>query len=225
MFPIGDVSATSSAGLVDSVSYDQFEPNAGSRSYVVYNNLVTTFQTQVILSRKQADPFLMIEYNYDNIFSREYRQIEHFVRKKEEALNSFYVVDWHKGITPSGIANSGGDWVVSIDNTRLFSTVTNQKANRAFIWDGSNWKEGPVIAISANTSITVDVDTSNYGALTLTNAQARGMIYPLYQCFLVPQALDNFKTGDFVPKMDIDTSDDGGFMMSGSLTFVSKFKV
>lgn len=225
VFPIGSISASNSQGTIDSISYDQFEPNSGCRSYPIFNNLVTTFQSQTILTRKTAEPYLTLEYTYDNIFAREYRQIEHFIRKKEDSLNSFYVVDWYNGISPSNITNSGGDWVVSIDDTRLYSTISNQKANRAFVWDGSNWKEGTILSLIANTSVTVDVDTNNYGALTLANAQANGMIYPLYQCFLIPQSLQNFKSGDFVPKENIDTSNDGGYMVSGSISFISKYKV
>jgi hypothetical protein len=221
IFPIGTISGATSAGSIGSL----FEPNAGAKSYKVYNNLITPFQNQTLLTRKKSDPFLMLEYEYSDIFSREYRQIEHFVSLMEDGLTSFYVVDWHNGITPSAVVINGSDWKVSLDDTRLFSTVSNQKANKAFLWDGSNWKEGDVISITANSFMIVDIDTNNYGALTLAKANSDAVIYPLYQCFLVPNALENFTKGNFVPKLDITNSTDGGFMMSGTITFVSKYKV
>ena len=224
IFPIGTIAAATSAGTIDGVNYNMFEPNSKARSFEKHTILVSPFQMQINLSRKKADPYLIIEYEYNNIFSREYRQIEHFVYKMEDALTSFYVVDWSKGITPSSVVNSSGDWLVSITNTRLFSTVTNQKANRALLWDGLNWKEGPVVTVTANTSIAVDVDTSNYGGLILATANTYGMVYPLYECHFSPDALSSFTTGAYIPE-SANLSGDGGFVWTGSTSFSSKYKV
>lgn len=220
IFPLGTVKSSTSTGSLGNL----FEPNAGAKSYKMYNNLITAFQNQTILTRKKSDPILMIEYEYSNIFSREYRQIENFVSLMEDGLTSFYVVDWHKGITPSSVYPNGSDWKASVDDVDLFSTVSNQKANKVIFWDGINWKEGDVITIG-DTFIVVDIDTNNYGALTLAKANTDAMIFPLYQCFFVPNALENFTKGEFVPNLDITKSNDGGFMMSGTITFVSKYKV
>lgn len=226
IFPIGTISAASSSGSIDSVSYDMFEPNAGAYSKKQYSVLVTQYQNQTFMTRKKAEPILMLTYKYSNIFSKEYRQIEHFVDSiAEEALNSFYVIDWSRGQTPSAIADSGGDWVIDIDNTQLYSTVTYMKAWRALIWDGADWKEGPVTAITANTDITVDVDTSNYGNLTLANAQSRGWVYPMYLCYLIQDPLSNFDSSSFVRNEDIDLDDVGGFIYSGEINFFSRYKV
>ena len=221
IFPLGTVKSSISTGSLGNL----FEPNAGAKSYKMYNNLITAFQNQTILTRKKSDPILMIEYEYSNIFSREYRQIENFVSLMEDGLTSFYVVDWHKGITPTSVDPYGTDWKVSLDNTALFSTINNQKANKALLWDGTNWKEGNVISITDNSFIIVDIDTNNYGALTRAKANSDAIVYPLYQCFFVPNALENFTKGDFVPRLDITKTTDGGYMMSGTITFVSKYKV
>lgn len=226
IFPIGTVSSSSSDGTIQSVSYGLFEPNSKVISKKQYANLITAFQNQTLLTRKKAEPVLLIQYNYENIFTKEFRQIEHFIDNiGEESLNSFYAVDWSKGQTPSSITDSSGDWVVAIDSTFLYSTIANQKADHALIWDASNWKEGSITSISANTSVTVDVDTNDYGALTLTNANSRGMIYPLYQCYLVPGTLETFDTGGFVWGKDADLNGIGGYVYSGSISFITKHKI
>ena len=224
IFPIGLIAASTSAGTIDSVSYNMFEPNVKAKSFEKHTILVSPFQQQTKLTRKKADPFLIIEYGYNDIFSREYRQIEHFVNEMEDALTSFYVVDWSKGVTSSSVTDASGDWTVAITNTRLFSTVANQRANRAFLWDGLNWKEGPVASISTNTSITVDVDTSNYGGLTLANANTYGMVYPLYECYFSVDVLANFDTGAYIPE-NVNLSNDGGYVWKGNMSFVSKYKI
>lgn len=224
IFPIGTVSAASSAGTIDSISYDMFEPNLRAISRKEHINLITVFQNKNVLTRKKAEPFLIMTYEYDNIFAREYRQIEHFVDDMEDALTPFWVVDWSKGQTPSSVVDASGDWTVSVDNTRLFSTTTNMKSWKAFFWDGVNWKVGNVDSITANTSMTIDVDTNNYGGLTLANANTRSNVYPIYECYFKQNVIQDFKTTYYI-KGDISTSDDGGFMYSGSVTFTSKYRV
>jgi len=224
LFPIGTIAAASDSGTLESVSYSMFEPNNDVISYPIYDILVSKFENQTPLTRKKKDPYLMIEYSYSNIFTREYRQLKHFVDVMEDALTSFYIVDFSAGQTPTSITDSGGDWVVAIDNTRLYSTVTNSKACRAFIWNGRSWKEGPITSISTNTSITVDVDTSNYGGLSVTDANSSGMLYPIYTVYLAQESISNFKATNFLPGT-ISTSQDGGNMYSGTLTFISKYYV
>jgi len=224
LYPIGLIAAASDAGTLDSVSYSLFEPNKKCSSQSIHDILTTKFQDQTMLARKKSFPFLTIQYEYENIFDREFRQIEHFVAEMEDALTSFFVVDFSKGLTPSGITDSTGDWVVAITNTRLFSEVANQKAHRAFVYNGSSWKEGPITAITTNTSITVDVDTSNYGALALASANSSSIVYPMYQVYFSSNVLQNFSTSVYIEE-DRNLTDDGGFMRSGSMGFISKYKV
>lgn len=222
LFPIGTISATSDSGTLESVSYNIFEPNNNVVSYPIYDILVSKFENQTPLTRKKKDPYLMIEYSYSNIFTREYRQLKHFIDVMDDALTSFYIVDFSEGQTPTSVTESGGDWIVVIDNTRLYSTTTNHKACRAFIWNGRSWKEGPITSISTNTSVTVDVDTSNYGGLSVTDANSNGMIYPIYTVYFAQESISNFKPSTFIPGK-ISTSKDGGYMYSGTLTFISKY--
>ena len=226
LFPLGLISAASSNGTIESVSYSMFEPNKMCKSSPVFNILTTVFQDQTMLSRKKSEPFLKTTYEYDDIWNYEYRQIEHFIDAiGEDALNSFYMVAWDRGITPSGVANSGGDWIVSVDNTRFFSSIQHQKSNRGLLWDGLNWKEGQVLSVSANTSVTLNIDALNYGNLSLASAVSSGVLYPMYEVRMGPNALSNFKSTVFVPNIDIDTDSRGGWMFSGSIVFMSKFKV
>lgn len=224
IYPIGTISAASSQGTIDSVTYNMFEPNLRCSSTEKHNILVTRFEQQTLLTRKKAEPMLLITYEYDNILDREFKQIEHFIYSMDDGLTSFFVIDFSKGQTPSAISASG-DWTVSIDNTRLYSATTNYKANRAVLWNGRNFKEGQITTVNANTSVVVDVDTNNYGALSLADAQSGAILYPLYQVYASANALSNFKTTIHVPISKINIGSIGGWMRSGSISFVSKYKV
>lgn len=223
IYPIGTVSAASNLGTLDSISYKMFEPNAGCDSNVVYTNLITRFEQQSILTRKKAEPYISISYDYENILAKEYNQIDHFIYKKGESLTSFYVVDWSRGFTPSNIASAGGYWVVSIDNTRLFSSIANRKANNVFIWNGAgSFKEGTVATIVANTSISVNVTGSQFGALARVTASQDAMVYPMYTVYANQNTMVNFKKTFF---FDSDIAEDNGWMKSGNITFMGKYKV
>lgn len=224
IFPIGTISANSDSGTIDGISFDMFEPNNGCRSQTIHDILVEKWNNMSITTRKRSLPMIIITYKYYNIYTKEFRQIERFVYDKDDALTSFYVIDFSKGQSPSSITNSGGDWVVAIDNTKPYSTNANMKSHHVFIWDGRSWKEGPVNSIVANTSITVDVDTSNYGNLSLSDAQAGAFIYPMYTCYFGQSALVDFEQTIFIDGK-INTSDIGGYMYSGTLNFSGKYKV
>jgi hypothetical protein len=228
LFPIGAIANGSNSGTIDSISYTLFEPNAGCVPNRIYNILTTLFENKTMLARKKAEPYLSLTYNYNNIFSREYLQIEHFVDSiAEDGLNSFLAIDFSHGQTPSSISAVSSDWVVSIDNTRLYSTTANQKADNAVMWDGRGaFMLSDVVGLSANTSITMDVSNAavTFGNLSLANAQTFGMLYPVYTVYLVSNSLSNFKTTDYWNE-NANTSEDGGYMFSGSLSFIGKFKI
>lgn len=225
IFPIGTIAANSDSGTIDSISYNMFEPNGGCKSNEIDNILISAFENKTMLTRKKAEPNLSLSYTYVDIFDREYRQIAHFVKNVEGPLTSFWVVDFSMGQSPSNIADSSGDWLVSIDNTRLYSTIANQKANRVFIWDGkSSWKEGNIVALSTNTSITVNVDGSDFGNLSLANALANAWVFPMYEVYLIKDTLSNFDVTKFWNE-DITISNDGGYMRSGTVNMISKYKV
>jgi len=223
IFPIGDIAAVSNQGTIGGVSYSLFEPNDNCKSHAVYNILQTQFGDQSLLTRKKSSQFLQISYNYDNIFTREFRQIERAADDVDESLTSLYVVDFSRGISPSNVASAGAKWTVLVDDTYFYSATAGYKANRALLWNGIAWKEGPVSGLTLNASITVDIQTSRYGALPLADA-VNGMVYPLYECYIGQGAIQNFKPGQYWEE-DVTTGEPGGYMYSGELTFVSKYKL
>jgi len=224
LFPIGTMANSSSSGTIDSRSYTFFEPNMGCKTTSSYNNLITTFEQKTILTRKKSEAYIVIMYSYNNILTSEYRCIEHFIDSiAEDGLNSFYVVSFDRGTTPTSIALSGSNWVVSMPDTRYYSATANTKANAAFLTDGVNWKAGAISALTANTSVTVELTVAPYGNLSLANAQLNANIYPIYECYLSPNQLTGFEKTHFIDAK-INSSSDGGFLFEGSLSFVGKYK-
>jgi len=225
LFPLGTLVAAESYGTIGGVSYNFFEPNDKCKSFVTATSLVTRFQNQTILARKKAEQYLTINYSYRNIFSTEFDQIQHFLENKDEAVNSFYVVDLAKGVLPSAIDTST-TWIASIANTRLYSATTNLKSNYVFFYNGLVWKVGTITTVTTNTSVTCDVDTNNFGTMTdalgsVVTGRRPTMIYPIYQCFAVPGVLATFDVTEWWPNVDTDR----GYMWSGNISFTSKYSV
>jgi len=150
LFPIGTLTANVGTGTIDSISYSMFEPNDKCKSTQVYNNYVTLFQQQTMLTRKKSLPFIKISYSYKDIFSSEYNQIAHCVDSLEDNLNPILVVDFSQGINPSSITSN---FVCTVTNARLFSKIANQKAHWIYYSNGSKWKLGTVSNIVTNTVI------------------------------------------------------------------------
>jgi len=227
IFPIGTISAASNLGDMSGIKYKLYEPNGGSRSNSVYTTLISQFSEQTILTRKKALPYLNLKYVYANIFSREYRQIEHFIDKMDDALTSFSIVDFSKGQTQTAVASPANNtWTVDIDDTRIYSATTNQKANVAMLWNGKGqWKLGALSGLTANASLTLDIQPNNYGRLPLDNISTTNtLVYPVYTAYLLPNQLANFTTGVYL-EGHVSLTSNGGYMYSGDLNFVSKYKV
>jgi len=216
IFPIGTISSGSSSGTVNSISYTMFEPNKRCKSNTTYNNLTTKFQNQTMLVAKKAEPFLTITYEYENIYTREFRQIDSFINDNGEGLVSCYAADFSRGIVPTAVASIGGDWYVSMDNTNLYSSIANMKANRAFIYNGLSWKEGQITSITTNASIVVDVDTYGYGSLTASQADSKGYIFPLYEVYINQGSISTFEPTVFIQE-GINNTSDGGWMYTGNV--------
>jgi len=217
LFPIGTVSPGSNDGIIGSISYSYFEPNNGVMSRDVPNILTSVFEQQTISTRKKANPYLSITYDYNNIFAREYNQIEHFVNYiAENGLYSFYVVDLSRGITPTSITLSGSDWKVYIPDTRYW---VNSKVY-AFVYASNyGFQFGSYDSITTNSFI---IFNTSYGDLSLSDANSYAKIYPVYEVYCSPNPLNSFKKGPYIPQ-DIDLTNDGGFMRSGTITFTSKY--
>lgn len=220
LFPLGELSTTTSYGSIDSVSYKLFEPNNGCHSVPVYSVLTSMWDNQVMTTRKKADPYILIKYDYENIVDKEYKEIEHFVENVGEALNPFYAVAWDRGITPTSVSGTT-TYTVSIPVTRYYSTIANYKAHYAILWNGNKFMIGDVTTVNANTSIVIDTD---YGDLSAADANIDAILYPLYEVFLSPNALQNFDKTYYAPE-DINPTHYGGYMRSGSISFVGKYKV
>ena len=222
VYPLGLINSVDSTGTLctTGLSYEFFEPNKSCNSNPMYSILKTTYETQTILTRKKAEPFILINYSYDDIWDKEYKQIEHFVDEMDGELTSFYVPDLSSGESPSTVTDNGSTWTINVGRTRIYSAVLNQKANYGMVWDGSKFRIGVVSAVSAGTSITIG---ETYGNLTAANAGA-GTVYPMYQCYFSTNPLPNFKPGVFIADT-VATGEIGGFMKSGDVSFVSKYKV
>ena len=224
LFPIGTTSSVN-YGTIDGLQYDMFEPNAGCTSHKIHTTLLTTFQDQTMLSRKKAEPYLNITYNYTYIFDREYRQIEHFVDDVDDALTSFYTIDWSQGRSPSNIASTAGDWVVSMDRTLSYTATANMKSNKMFVWNGSSWKMGDVSSLTKNASITLNVSSTVRGGLSHNDITlSKTLVYPVYEVRLTPNVLSNFERTVYW-KEQIKNDKDGGFMRSGNVSVLTKYKV
>jgi len=223
IFPLGAVQAANNQGLIGSISYNFFEPNQECKSQPTFNVLQTKYLDQTMVTRKKSAPFISILYNYNNIFTREYRQIERFIHDVGESLNTFHAVDLSRGLKPSAVASAANKWSVSVDDTYFYSATAGYKANRAFLWNGNGWKEGAITGLTLNASITVDIGSNNYGALPLANA-GLGLVYPVYEVYGAQQALQNFTPGAYWEE-DIKTNEAGGFMYTGNMNFTSKYKV
>lgn len=223
IFPIGDVVAASNLGALNGVALAMFEPNETCESQAIHTILQTRFGDQTQVTRKKAQPYMQIAYNYNNIFTREFRQIERAVMDVDESLTPLYVVDFSRGLTPSTVATGAAKWTVSIDDTYFYSATAGYRANRAFLWNGNSWKEGNVTGVTLNTNITVDIQANRFGGMPLGDA-ASGMVYPMYESYLAAQSLQNFKPGAYWWE-DVKTGESGGYMYTGNVNFVSKYKV
>ena len=223
IFPIGDVAGGSNQGTVNSLSYSLFEPNESCQSSPVFSILQTKYQDQTMITRKRAAPILTVTYNYNNIFTREYRQIEHFIQSVDESLTSFYIVDWSSGMSPSAVASIGNKWVYTVDDTHFYSATPLFKSNRAIAWNGQSWKEGVVQGVTLNATFSVDVFANKFGAMPLADA-ASGMVYPLYEVFAAANLLGNFNPGPYWEE-DVTTGKPGGYMYTGNANFITRYKI
>ena len=221
VFPMGTVAAGVNYGTIDGVQCPFFEPNSKAFSHPIHYSLQTLFQNQSILTRKIAEPSLSITYEYTNIYFHEFLQIKECVADVEEAVDTIYVVDLSAGTLPDSMPS----WVPHIGWTGLYSSVANMKANYMFLNNSTQWKIGVVNSIVTNTSIQLTV-TDNYGDMTEAQAavvtgNARTHIYPMYECYIVPNSLQNFSVTGYWSNKDSMR----GPMWSGSISFTSKYRI
>jgi hypothetical protein len=220
LFPIGTLQNNSNLGVIASnYTYSMFEPNSLCDSKVIRSTIMGNFQNQTMFVRKVALPYLGITYTYENIFAREFAQIDHFISDSTTAdggATSFYVIDFSNGDLPTSVTSG---FHFHIPNTVKYSSISNQKSNNVFYWDGFDFKVGVVTTTTA-TTVTTNTTANPYGAMTGTTFAAGTVwVYPIYQCFL--SGSPDFKSTQFWPSDDTNK----GFLTSGSISFLSKYRV
>jgi len=224
LFPIGLVGSTSK-GTLNSISYSLFEPNNGCKSFEQFNNLVNMFETQTMTTRQKALPILSIEYTYNNIYDREFRQMEHFLYSVASGkLNPFYAVDWSRGQKFIGDGAFDASTNMTVTNSIHYSATTNYKSNWVLVWSGYQFKIGTIIAIPDAVTIRADFTSSNLGNLTYAKASSMAIIYPIYEVYSTVENLQEFSVQGFADNKFVSPQD-SGYMRSGSILFVSKYKI
>jgi len=180
-----------------------------------------------MLTRKKSLPYITISYEYEDILDREYKQIDHFIYSVDDALTSFHVVDLSKGQDPSAVASVTDKWRITLDNTRLYSSVANEKANKIFVYNGVKWKIGDISHVTTNATLAVDLSSYHRGSLTYseTSAEPSVLVYPVYEVYASPNTLSSFKTTQYWQENDLTLTGNGGYMRSGIVSFISKYRV
>lgn len=222
VFPVGTINSSDSTGTLNDSTYTLWEPNNGCHVSRIYHNIVEKFEAGIITTRQKAEPLLTITYNYDNIFHKEYKQIEHFVRHRKAELHSFYTIDWSSGYTPDSVASLvSGRWKITIDSTLDYSATGNMKSNFGILWNGSAFRIGQIYSV--NTATSVDM-LLQYGNLSLTKAQTESNFYPIYNVYFTQNPLSGFQPTVYIGG-DLSNTDFAGYMRSGTVSFITKYKV
>ncbi len=221
LFPCGTINSSDSTGTLNHVTYTIFEPNENSSSKKIYYNLISSYETQILTTRQKAEPSLSITYTYKNIFNKEFQQIKHFVNHRSAELSSFYTINWETGFTPTTVASVAGNWQIVGDSTLDYSATSNMKSNYMILWDGNKFRVGNVTAINSATRLTIN---PTYGNLGLSDAQSDANSYPVYEVRFSENPLNNFETTEYIGGT-LSNSDFAGYMHSGTVSFISKYKV
>ena len=221
LFPCGTINSSDSTGTLNHVTYRMFEPNENSSSKKVFYNLLSSYETQILSTRQKAEPSLSIIYTYKDIFNKEFQQIKHFVSHRSAELNSFYTTDWENGFTPSTVASVAGNWQVVGDSTLDYSATSNMKSNYIMLWDGNKFRVGDVTVINSATRLTMN---PSYGNLSLSDAQSDANAYPIYEVRFSENPLKNFEPSVFIGGT-LSNTEFAGYMHSGTVSFISKYKV
>lgn len=213
LFPVGELNAatTDSVGYIDSVSYSFFEPNNGASCINVFNVDSLKMKDMAISTYQLAKPMKKFTFSYENIFHREYSQLDAFTYAVGGNLTSFHLANLSMGELYTGTVTVTS--TVSILAGRLYSTILNNKANYVLAYNGTSFMVGTITAYSAS-SISF---TRAFGANSVENP----MLSPIYEVYMGEDTMNNFQTAAF----NADTGTDGGWIWSGSISFISKYTV
>ena len=228
MFPIGYV-ATSNANskgsfvsgqLAASATNIMFEPNAGCNKEKEGYSLISEMENRAIWTRKVGEHRHTIQYNYNNIFNWEFRQIRRFLRDVADyKANSFYIVDFSSGQKVTALATGGGIWNASIYDTTDFTATSAEGGKFVCIWypNQSKFRIGGISTKAEDSSITFS-DSDDYGDLE-DFSLGKVFAYPMYRVYLVDDK-EGFEVTNFV-----DVNENASFagpVRSGELNFIQR---
>lgn len=216
LFPCGTVTTNPLTGTFGYL----WEPNGGCDRKAIHTTLASKTDSNFQVTRKKASVYHVFSYTYDNIWAREFLQIESFFKSVNGKLTSFYLVDFSHmqrcvmtdNETTRTITKGGS---ISVLRTTYFTTVADDGGNYACVWNPttSEFIIGAVSSISSDISITFPEATA-VGALVA--APPSGIVVaPVYEVFFAEDQLQ-FELGEFNPSDD----NDGGFLYSGSIGFI-----
>lgn len=216
IFPCGIVTTDPAGGTFGYL----FEPNDGANRQVVHTTLVSKTDSNFQVTRKKALAYHVFSYKYNNIWAREWLQIDRFFKSVDGKLTSFYLVDFShmqpcsmSGTTTRTITKGG---TIATLRTSDFTTTTGDGGNYACVWNpnSSAFIIGIVSSIAADTNITFPAATA-IGALAATTTGI--IVAPVYECYFAEDQLQ-FEPGEFNPSSDSE----GGFLYTGSIGFLQK---
>ena len=227
LFPLGYVASDNSnskgnfvaSQLSASATNELFEPNAGANKVKVGFTAMSNMENRTIWTRKIGEHRHKIEYNYENIFNWEFKQIRRFMRDVASyGTNSFYVIDFSSGQKITALA-TGANWNASIYDTTDFSATSGEGGRYVCIWypHKKKFRVG-IISTKVDDSSIEFSNTSDFGDLqdfSVGNVYA----YPMYRCYLA-DVNEDFRTTGF-----IDTHLNASFVgpvRSGTVRFLQR---
>lgn len=212
LFPIGTVDASSSYGVISSITNSFFEPNAGiSGGAPKFNMNVVKVKDQFINTYKTGVASKQFGYKYENIFDREYRIIDLFITSVGGGLLSFHAVDLGISDYLTGTVTAGN---IITNISRYFSNNIYTKANYAFIWNGIDFMIGAITDLD-NDSITI---SHTCGVDSVPNSP---VLYPIYEVYLTTDFSSAFTPNVYYKTIGIDR----GWIRSGAVAFMTKYGV
>ena len=214
LFPIGTLNSSNSTGTYGSFA----EPNKNCSHNVVHTSLVAQMESNVLVTRKKAERSHIFTYSYENIWAREFLQIEKFFNAMYGRVTSFYLADLSR-MQRSSLSLGGGNYTVTFGGsltsfeTSYYTTTEGEGGQYVFVWDAAGFKFrlGKIATINTSVSV-VFPDATDY--VDLAAGTTPIVACPVYRvCFGQDQL--NAEPGEFNPSDDAD----GGFMYSLDISF------
>jgi len=227
IFPIGYIASTNtnskgnfvSGQISASATNYLFEPNAGCNKTKVGFAAMSTMENRTIWTRQIGEHRHKLEYNYENIFNWEFKQIRRFMRDVGNyGVNSFYVIDFSSGQKVTALA-TGATWNASIYDTTDFSATAGEGGKYVCVWypHKTKFRVGAISTKVEDSSITFS-NVSDFGDLQDFSI-GKVYAYPMYRCYLA-ESNEDFKVNDIV-----DANLNASFVgpvRSGKVTFIQR---